>query len=685
MTAGGDDLRTLTRRLAELLATEQGTLAIAHLQKLALLAGPREASQEPDAGLLIGIWTPEIQEDNRVAFVRSRALFHEWRYWADVDRIPPKSGPRVVWLGESAARGYLFDPAATPAGVLSTLLGGVDVVDLARTDLGMDALRALFDALPALEPDAVVLFAGNNWHSLLFELDDLQHLADAVRRDGYAGCRRVFLEEILVSRCRSLLDALAESVADFNVPVVVVVPEFNLRDWRAEPSVAVPVLPGDGNLRWIETRRRAEDALAARQLEEAACFALELVSLDGGTSAVGPTILAEVRPHEARAWLERARDAVVGVLVAHSPRCPSAVQTVLRERSAAHGFHVVDLPRVFDVESGGAVPGWDLFLDYCHLNWDGMRIAMTAVAAEVAPLVGAPAPASGLPRVAPEHEATAHLLAAIHNAHYGQSDEVLAYHCSKAAALSMVARDAMRHYLECAARGTAFWLTEAFARLCESPIVGRYLLAPELRSQKLADFRLMETMTRALEGEGVDLRADIERLLKGAHSSEPVDLLDPRYRAFTFRDSGGYALAAERGYLRATDLNSTFALIRAQAGAVRLEITCRTPSGGDVGVLVNGREAGVVASESVWKTSGLAISAREGLNWIDLRWPDAAQPSGELERAAGRLERGIYPEVLPVFGEVHSFWVSGLLRQKSSTTEDTKTNGVSRSTTLKKP
>lgn len=492
------ELRTLTRRLAELLASEEGTLALSHLQQLALLAGPRAEPALLDTGLMIGIWAPEIRDDGTVEFVRSRAHAHEWRYWADVERIPSRQGPRVVLLGESVARGYLFDPSVTPATVLSTRLGGtVEVVDLARTDLSMDGLRALLDGVPALEPDAVVLFAGNNWYNLVFELDDLHRLAEALRREGYAGCRRVFIDQILTARCRSVLNALAECAGEFTFPVVVVVPEFNLLDWRGEPSVVAPVLPGDANVRWLEARRRAEAALQHEQLEDAARFALELVALDGGTSSVGPSLLAAARPEEARAWLERARDASVGILIAHSPRCPAAVQALLREESAEHGFHVVDLPRLFEAELGGRLPGRELFLDYCHLTLRGMGIAMTAVAERLGPLLGAGVQDRATLNVPPEQEGTAHFLAAIHNAHYGQSEEILHHHCSRAATLSRSASDQMRWYIDCASRWPEPWLCESFARVCESPIVRRYLYAIVVYSALLCEVSSVRITTRA--------------------------------------------------------------------------------------------------------------------------------------------------------------------------------------------
>ncbi|HEX4925140.1 MAG TPA: hypothetical protein VFV50_13690, partial [Bdellovibrionales bacterium] len=108
----------------------------------------------------IGIWTKsEVSGELK----RDHARKMDWPYWADVARIPRKAGrKRIAFVGESAARGYFFDPEYTPAAALEELTG-YEVLDLARTDLRLSAFEELLSKLPALEPDAIVLYAGNNW------------------------------------------------------------------------------------------------------------------------------------------------------------------------------------------------------------------------------------------------------------------------------------------------------------------------------------------------------------------------------------------------------------------------------------------------------------------------------------------------------------------------------------------
>lgn len=693
-------LRPFTARLAELLATEDGTQTLAVLQRLGRTIA-RRGDEEPTVreSLQLGVWGPELHPDGTVDFVRSESRAAEWRFWADVERIPPKRGPRVVLLGESVARGYLFDPAITPARMLEAALSSVagledaEVVDLARSDLTQAGLPPLFDLLPALEPDAAVLFAGNNWPNLSYEADDLQRLATALRQEGYAGCRRVLIDEILGPRCRSTMDSLAASAEEFDIPVVVIVPEFNLMDWRPEPAVLTPLLRGGRHVEWLEARRLVERALAEGRHEEAERYAVELTALDGGTSAVGPDLLGRValalgRTEEARSALEAARDAVCGTMVAHSPRCPAVVQEALRDSAARHGFEVVDLPEMFARRDGGdALPDRTLFLDYCHLTVEGMRLAVVPTAERlVRVLTGRATDLGGFdPDIDPTDEGIGHFLAAIHNAHYGQPGEVVRHHCARAAGLSAEVRDRMLDYIDCRAHSSEPWTHRSFERLVESPVVRRYLAPVDPRGMAaLADFDLLEKVAEALEEQGVQARSRLEGLLRTdlAQPARPVNLLDRRFHAASFREREGHTLGPARAFHRSTDVRSRFFLVLAEAGPVLFSATCRLPGAGDelahVDVRANGVAVGSFAAGAEWETFTLDVPAgalRPGVNAIELRWPMREPPwEEEIERAARRLERGIYPDPLPAFGEVHAL----AARWAQATTPDPAAVSVAR-------
>jgi len=94
--------------------------------------------------------------------------------------------------------------------------------------------------------------------------------------------------------------------------------------------------------------------------------------------------------------------------------------------------------------------------------------------------------------------------------------------------------------------------------------------------------------------------------------------------------------------------------VRAAAEILTARITLR--AAGDVAIVVNGAESARVAARTQWTTTEFGLKLNRGQNVIELAWPtprpDAA---AEFERAARRLERGLYPEVLIAFGEVHAF------------------------------
>lgn len=62
------------------------------------------------------------------------------------------------------------------------------------------------------------------------------------------------------------------------------------------------------------------------------------------------------------------------------PRCSWAVQDGLRQLAGQHRVAVIDLPRVLGEWVNGAFPDRRLFMDYCHLTAEGLRVAMAAIA-----------------------------------------------------------------------------------------------------------------------------------------------------------------------------------------------------------------------------------------------------------------------------------------------------------------
>lgn len=672
-----DALKPIAARLAELLASEDGARILALLQQARERADrSRPAPAAAPAAHGFGIWEPE-SDGGRAGFVRSKKRLHEWTYWADIERIPPKGDRfRVVFLGESVARGFFYDPSYTPAGVLESLLNSIggfpaaEVLDLACTDMSLDRLEALARRLPELEPDAVVVFAGNNWDFNWRNPAFRREIAFLLRRGGTFAVVRRFAELMLRQAVERFLGGLARIARELRVPVVVLVPEFNLGDWTWG---AIPAfwLPKGANARWLGARAAATRALARGDLRSAERAAKRMNRLDEGTNPTAWEILGRCRlrngdPRRARRLLEQARDALVIEDLFHPPAPFSVVQEALRG-AAGSGIEVVDLPKVFEAHLSGSVPDRRLFLDYCHLSAEGVRLAMAATAERLAKTVTPNnAPPVRLSDAAPapdgRTEAEARFMAAIHNAHWGQGYELCRFHTGEALRRDATIADAMLEFMDFQLRPQSSLLCESFLRLLpRSRGIKRYL---ELSNEmKLLDVPLMRALTDSLEDAGVRARARYERLMTQAHAvgADRKDLTEARYSLASF--AGHNPHAGKLAHIEALDHESTFRFYLSAARPVLIEAACRAPlaPGAAKAVLdVNGRRVGAWPVSKNWSTRKIAIpgrALRPGVNVLSIRW--TAPPRGDepFRRFADRLELGEVPPLRPAFGQVQALSV----------------------------
>ncbi len=190
--------------LADLLATPEGLRTARLLQAAGLLGAPASAAPppRPRPPEPISIWEPREAEGETVwvrpdpqplgdHFAATKILRHKRA------ELPL----RVGFFGESVAAGYLYAPHVTPARVLEGQLraaggsGNFEVVDLARTNETLASLAETVRTAVQIQPDVLVLFAGNNWN--LLETPEVSPYApsvlarrdygEALREEGIAG------------------------------------------------------------------------------------------------------------------------------------------------------------------------------------------------------------------------------------------------------------------------------------------------------------------------------------------------------------------------------------------------------------------------------------------------------------------------------------------------------------------
>ena len=631
----------------------------------------------------VGIWRRR-KENGEECFFRCPEMATDWHLWADVERIPPKRKKRrVVLIGESAARGFLYDPMFTPAVALQTVLqthcmaNEVEVVDLARSNLGLEIEKLAKSAL-LLDPDAIVIFAGNNWGPLPGSFwAEKEDVARVVRENGLSGMKHLFEAHVALG-VKALLKSIAGFYLTRAVPVVWVIPEFNLGDWR-EPIQNPPHLADHANKQWLEAADEARLAIRNRDFHRAASMARRMVELDQGLSVAGFYILADCRCQTgdwagAREYLESARDAVIwDHSFTVSPRAYSVVQQALRLAAAEHGNTIVDLPAIFREYLHDEIPDRRLFLDYCHLNSTGIQIFVSATASALLEVFrgekfcwGKFMEQATIPTA--KVRAEADLLAAIHNAHWFQGYDLPRYFCVQSLRLWPEIASVMTDLIDRQTRRAPILMNKSAEHILKSgfPLIQHYL---SHSVKKLLDKVLLDALADSLREVGLSAGKMINWLRREEHSlmSGSTNLLDHYYLW-----SGGQAQEVMWGlsedeegsqYYKAYNLESKFVFVGEKGCTASLRITCRLPNAGapakNISFLINGVFIGEATIGKKWETWDILATGDivlDGLNGIAVVWPAPEFPGKQaMETVADDILKGKLPESYYVFGEIHSF------------------------------
>lgn len=682
-----NQLAPLANRLAESLCSEDGLAAfrlMVQLQNLSAAPSRRAETNAEDTArrcVRVGIW--ERQEKNgAAAFVRTSGK-DAWPLWADVQEIPAKTAKqRVVLIGESVARGFYYDPDANSASVLQAMLRAavaaddIEVIDLARTDLQLKPLLELAESAVALEPDALVIFGGNNWHPISgLGPADLREIARLIGGGQSWKEVKTYLERRLREQVRFLLAGLSRISKQHNLPVLILIPEFNLLDWRSDSDG--PALLNDADLlAWLKTRQAAEQALADGRLTEAERLAQSLSELDGGTTPDGFNLLSAVKRQAGvksglRQILEQARDAGISLPRHQTPRCFSTIQEVLRQEAAAHGLTVVDLPQRFEQYLDGDLPGRRLFLDYCHLTLEGMRVAMAAAAAPLLAALSRTTP-TWQSLVATEFAvsdkvmAEASFLAAVHNANWGNSAELVHFHLAAAIKQHPPVATLMRQYLDFHLRRAPSPLCNTFeqmARTANFSLISLLFRSP--RTEKNINFGLVKALVEVLAPMQPDIREDVQELLIAEHATTgPRNLLQKLYCGTATEqkwDQDRYA------YYRASRRRSEFMFVCHAPAETELRITSRSHlsgNGEEIEVWVNDTSLHRFNATTRWQNVVFKIPAQrlaKGINKLEIVWPETGWAYPERAAEIGKaLEAGRVPEVGPIYGELHTLLITSL-------------------------
>lgn len=670
------DERSVFDAYAAFLSAGSGLPILRHLEMLGALFDPSRRSATAGDVPASGIQALQSPLPSSAADVEVPSADSEATPRSPPPRLSSSSPSRrrLVLVGESAAAGYLLAPDLTPASALRAVLAhhsaaAFEVVDLAAVDLSATELLASVRRAVELDPDFVVLFAGNNWPVRLHFVPPDGHLgpveqALAFREGGVSGLRK--LADDATSRIseRTLTGALRLIHASCALPVVVV-PEVDLVGWsRSRP---VPWLAGDGVRRWHELHAACRDHLTKGLAAEALASAQRMISLDGGVCATTHRLRASALSAlgHASAAREASRAEVAARAWDNEPTVPGATEIVQRilRRSTAHGALVVDLPGLFEREAGAS----ECFLDYCHLSPRGIALLVSALAREILTHAGLLRNPESLfstslesSKPPPGVVARAFFLAGLSTAHWSESAGV----DGRSATERM--REALRSD-RTLPRLLREWLATRFEPT-ESTIFS-------LPMQKLGEglFGGLDPLwnVAGLDPDGLealagltetDLADAIDRGLVGSShdaSRVQVDLLDPGYAWASpeLRASSRFFGQGRRSFRRVSWPHMDTALVSDGCVDLALEITLRLPTGaGSVRVFVNDRELGTILATDRWNRSRVTLPAAAlvaGLNRLRLSFPPPRE-SGEsaLARIEEALDLGRGVELHPCFGEV---------------------------------
>jgi hypothetical protein len=650
------------QQIAPLVASQDGAILLGLLNELRMAAASEAACDDLCAvsQARIGIW----HADGSGWFRRKPGAEAAQRF-ALIEAIAENSAaPRVVLVGESVARGFFFDPSLTLADMVQSDLRHTfpdsEVVDLAATGQTIVESLTLIEQSIVLKPSAIVVYAGNNW---IFE--PLSYLDSvSIRRalvEGRYSDARAQRADVLRAVARQFFAVFARLLAKHRIPGLFVLPEFNLADHIDQACEFVPICLGHAPDEWMAARDTAYDALREGRMLDAERAAERMSALDGGSHPASHRVLGDCATHvgdstAAYQHYARARDAVTTIPHLCTPRCPSAIQDEVRTccRTLVD-VTLVDLCETFlRVQS---VPGRRLFMDYCHLTVEGLRLASRAIAGALVPAIGGSTVSSTAllseASCHPSDEASAYFLAAVHNAQCSGSLDLSEDHCRTALAKWPGVANLMRDFVEFNTCGSPWWMCEAYYRVMQCSAAKRYFNARATTAGGNRAF--LELVLRCIAEECPDhSHGQGSWAVRRTGPHDDTDALAFR-RAFTVD-----RVLPDAAFVRSRSHRATFTVF-AERPPRRASIVWRAAvhHPAEVCVTLNGVccRHGLVSEEWTEAKFEFANDAGQvGKNEVAIQWPIG--PPTQVACLDIDVYRGVMADPYHIFGELYRLTVS---------------------------
>jgi hypothetical protein len=694
-------------RLANLLHTEEGCEIAMLMQQCGLLKSESStnlidrlkqkaaSTVEPRA---IGPWVPR-NIGSELEFVRENKWDkYLWLEERDILKPDKKEGTyRVCLVGESVAAGMFFSPNISPAKVLNSILDQtisdtinyVEVIDFSRNAMRIELLVDVVDAASQLNPDVIVVFAGNNFcrdHTIgrADQSNISKTLIDIATQQGPIGLVKHFTDELALAT-HAAIDVLVANAVRNASEILWLIPTTRTSWQRLSP---VPWLGNGKTKQWHDLLKESLRALKSKHYSKVLELAQTMEELDQRTSPTSQRLLATAhfglgQAGEAAKHCQQEVD-VDCALERNSflsPGIQSNVKTIIEERAKRDGFKCINLQTVFTEYSNAATDPIDLFVDYCHLSIEGMHVAMSSVAAEIStdfsnwneviknikPLTVDPKYiARGL------FEATIYTSHMQHSLDENSSKSNLRQCFRHALSLWEGLEQTMTQYVRMRHGAVVTEVSQDAHQIVAS--ANSLLDYGILQWIHGVDTQTIEAICGALDDEGCDGKTLLtyyqeydKRKLK-----EGVDITNPRYLKYFGRD-GEVDWDPERGtyrtqpYLRAYWPQLPLVFVADKNTHLDCCLISRLPVDGgkerqgSIKITVNGRFITELAVTHFWSRGHFRIEANflsEGFNDIEIQWPDLPKDdSPAIKSAVRKLQVFGRSAWYPVFGEVYSFHI----------------------------
>lgn len=586
-------------------------------------------------------------------------------------------GKTVSFLGESVANGFLFAPNFTPALCLQECLNkypeDYTVIDRSKVSIRMKELLEVSHDQNVAGSDLAVFFAGNNWRKDIWDEDEIfwKKIADEAKSEKDYG--EVFKQKYIEwcnKKVSDFFDDIEDKYLSQNKPVIFVIPECNIKDWAyGEYECTVNWPTRDHRIESIKEKLLSLDKYDASGINLAKELVDKAPSNPCGYQWLANYYYENKEYSKAYKYYVEALDTNI-YRIGPPPAINSYIREAIMENSKRKGLIILDLREKLNDIEHGAIAGNNYFVDYCHLNVEGMNKVCNMLARVITEICGEEYQHDDL-SISPDSEVTSHAYyyAAIHSAHSGNIQKNYMYYLlSKAVEANNKILEKIKSYVYLASMKLP-WRINRFYLDIYSP---QYPLMRQPRDCMVMDVELTSVMIDILKENGIDISNSIFRervLFHGLRDNRRVNLLETYYRENSYFNTfiGSKSIdfdAPKISYGRFRTKVSKFHFVSECNSDVDVKVMLRLPNetvGHIVSFYCNNELICSMKINKDWTLEAFSIDksllGKDGLNELEIKWPAIKNVVNHENK-----ECSYYSTFLditrPIYGEIGSFILS---------------------------